>query len=490
MTRLGNDTKLREGVEAPAYDRDTLEEGIVHLGFGAFHKAHQALYTDDALAAEGGDWRIHGVSLRSSEAVDALRPQDGLYTLVEADATGVSARVIGSVGSLSSFAHGDAERVRAALAAPGTRIVTLTVTEKGYGIDRDTGGVDPDHPAIAHDLAHPDDPQGVAGLLTLALRQRRDAGTPPFTILCCDNLPENGALVRGLILDFGGRTAPELRDWIAENVAFPSSMVDRITPAATSELLDEVREMIGCEDHAPIRAERFRQWVIEDRFPQGRPAWDRAGALLVDDVAPYEHMKLRMLNGAHSMLAYAGFVGGHKYVRDVMADGDLAALVRRHLKAAAATLAPLEGVDFATYAEDLAARFENPHLGHETYQIAMDGTEKLPQRIFAPARDALAAGQDLRPFAFATAAWMRYCTGRTEEGEEYALRDPREDEIRAALEGVEDPRAIAETLLDLPRLVPQELRDHVPFREAVAECLSLFVSAGAAATIGQEARRG
>lgn len=488
MSRLKSTDGLADTVRVPAYNRDAAGEGIVHLGLGAFHKAHQAVYTDDALALAGGDWRIVGVSLRSAGPAAELCAQDGLYTLVEADTEGTEARVIGAISRALAHAHGDAAAVRDALVAPSTRIVTITVTEKGYGIDRSTGGVDLGHEAIAHDLARPDAPIGVAGLIVQSLAARRAAGTGPFTVLSCDNLPENGVLTRSLILDFAARTDPALGVWIAENVAFPSSMVDRITPAADDSTMALAAKLTGRDDRTPVMAERFRQWVIEDRFPSGRPAWDAAGALLVDDVAPYERMKLRMLNGAHSMLAYTGFLAGHRHVRDVMADAGLARLVQRHLAAAAATMEPLTGVDFEAYADDLVERFRNPHLAHETYQIAMDGSEKIPQRIFAPARDALHAGADLRAFAFATAAWIRYCTGRDRDDAPYDLRDPREAEIMAAIEGRRDDAAgLADALLSLPRLVPTDLLNSALFRDQVVAILRSMLERGVSATIVAEA---
>nr|WP_281494015.1 mannitol dehydrogenase family protein [Jannaschia sp. S6380] len=456
------------------------------MGLGAFHKAHQAVYTDDALAAEGGDWRIAAVSLRSARAVEELRAQNGLFTVISSGVSGSTARVVGSVARALAHAHGDAEAVRAALTEPATRIVTITVTEKGYGIDRATGGADLSHPAIAHDLAYPDAPTGLAGLLVRALARRRDAGVEPFTVLSCDNLPGNGALTRGLILDFAGRRDARLRDWIAGTVAFPSSMVDRITPAPGDDLPVRVRRMLGCDDHAAVEAETFSQWVIEDRFPAGRPAWEAGGALFVEDVAPYERMKLRMLNGTHSMLAYGGFLTGKTHVRDVMRDPALSAMVRRHLDAAARTLDPLDGIDFHEYAQELARRFENPNLAHETYQIAMDGTEKLPQRILAPAMDGLRTGGDPRPFAHATALWMRYCLGRHDDGARYALRDPRESEIARKLEGLGDADAIAGALFDLPALFPKGLRQSAPYRHEVRKTLSEMMAQSVAGWLAHQ----
>ena len=484
--RLDDTEGLPEGVARPAYVPGAQGAGIVHLGLGAFHKAHQAVYTDDALAAAGGDWRITGVSLRSGAPSRDLTPQNGLYTVIARDAQGSRARVIGALARALCLAT-DRSAVLAALTAPATRIVSLTVTEKGYGIDRATGGLDRSHPAIAADLADPQAPHGVAGLLVWALGRRRAAGVPPFTVLCCDNLPGNGAMVRGLLVDFARATAPDLVDHIAGEVAFPATMVDRITPAPTDATRALAAAMIGRRDDAAVETEGFRQWVVEDRFPTGRPAWEAGGALVVADVRPYEEMKLRMLNGTHSMLAYAGFLSGRRHVRDVMASPDLAALVRRHLSAAAATLAALPGVDFADYAQELLSRFANPHLAHETYQIAMDGTEKLPQRILAPAADALTRGQPLDAFAFATAAWMRYALGRTDSGERYALRDPRETMLRDCLAGAEGAAQIVARLHALPGLFPPALAGDAGWRQAVTDRLSVMVGWDMCAAIAREA---
>jgi len=486
MTRLSRSVlaQLPEGA-APDYDPAAHGVGILHLGAGAFHRAHQAAITDAALAASGGDWRIAGVSLRSADLAEALASQDGLFTLIERGAQGDRARVIGAIDRVIA-ARGAPEAVLGPMSDPAIRIVTLTVTEKAYGVDRGGPDADPAHPDVAADLESPAAPRGVLGLLVEGLRRRRAAGHVPFTVLCCDNLPENGALLRGGVVGFARRIDPDLADWIAREVAFPSSMVDRITPAATEATLALAARLTGFEDAAAIETEPFCQWVIEDRFPQGRPDWAAGGAIFARDVAPYERMKLRMLNGAHSLIAYAGFISGHALVRDAMADRKLAALARRHITAAAATLDPLPGIDLAAYGDELAARFANPAIAHETYQIAMDGSQKLPQRIFGPACDAQLAEQDLRPFAFATAAWARYCLGRGEAGGRYALRDPREAEIAAVVEAAgDDARALIAGLLRLPGLTPAELLDGA-FEAQAAENLSNMLAQGMAAAIASE----
>jgi fructuronate reductase len=486
MTRLSSLAAVQGEALLPGYDPSQHGRGIVHLGIGAFHRAHQAAVTDAALAADGGNWRITGVSLRSREVADALNPQNGLFTLIERGAAGTRARVVAAIRDVIAA---DPGATLAALCDPQVRIVTLTVTEKGYGIDRVRRSPDADDPAVKADLQAPDAPSGVLGLLVAALRQRRAAGVEPYTVLCCDNLPENGALLRDGVIGFARMVDPTLADWIADHVAFPSSMVDRITPAVTDATLAEAKRQTGCDDLAAVETEPFLQWVIEDHFPQGRPAWEAGGAIFVADVAPYERMKLTMLNGSHSMLAYAGFLTSRRFVRDVMADPVLSVLVSRHLRAAASVLPALPSIDLAAYAKALEERFRNPAIAHETWQIAMDGTQKLPQRIFQPALAALEQGQSVRPFALAAAAWMRFTLGRTDDGRDHALRDPREAEIRNALAGVspQTGEAICDALSGLPGLVPAELAATPAWRDAVAEFLQGMLDKGVAATLQAEA---
>jgi len=465
----------------PGYAPEERKTGIVHLGLGAFARAHIAAYTDGAMAAGGGDWRILGVSLRGEDVANALNPQDGRYTLIERGET-PDARIVGAIAGV--VAGGDlGPRVLSAMTEAGCRIVSITVTEKGYGLLR-SGGCDESHPAVAADLLSPAAPRGVLGLIAQGLALRFAGGLPPFTVLSCDNLPENGTLLRAAVIDFARRAhGPALAERIAEEVAFPSTMVDRITPAATARTRADAAALTGYEDEAAIETEPFSQWVIEDRFPAGRPAWEEAGALFVPDVAPYEKMKLRMLNGSHSMLAYAGFLSGKTYVCDVMADGALAALVRRHMTAAAATL-PDIAMDLAAYADRLCARFANLAIAHETRQIAMDGTQKLPQRIFAPALEALARGNDVAPFAFATAAWMRYVLDRGD----HPLNDPREKELAATLADTprEDAAAIFSALAALPDFLPEGL-SHGAFAEATILRLGRMLSLGMEKAIRAEA---
>lgn len=423
--RLTPKVRLPEGVGRPAYDRDLLEPGILHIGLGAFHRAHQAVYTDAALAEAFGPWGIEAVSLRSTGTVEALRAQSGLYSVLVREGEETHSQVVGAIVGMHAGRAGP-ETVLQRLADERTRVVTLTVTEKAYGIDPASGELDAAHPDVAHDLATPRRPRGVIGYLVEGLARRRERKVPPFTVLCCDNLPTNGQLVERLVKRFAQECDSDLAKWIADNVAFPSSMVDRIVPAPTTKTLEDAERLLGCRDEAAVETEPFMQWVIEDRFSAGHPAWDAAGALFVPEVAPYEHMKLRLLNGAHSLIAYLGQNRDIAYVRDVMAVEDHRNLVARLMQQAARTLPPVPGIDIGDYMESLIERFSNRAIAHSTKQIAMDGTQKLPQRLLLPAAKAMAEGSDSSAFARAVAEWIAFCCRAS------GIDDPREKELRSA----------------------------------------------------------
>lgn len=486
--RLGSTARVSGTVGLPGYDRGR-PSGIVHLGVGAFHKAHQAVYTDDAMARSGGDWMITGVSLRSPQVATELNPQSGLYTLLSRDATGTSARVVASIAGVL-VASDDPSAVLSRMAAPETRIVSLTITEKGYGLDPATGGLDEAHPAVAADLRNPAHPQSAVGFIVEAARLRRERGLPAFTALSCDNLPGNGAVLRRLVADFAERRGKGLAGFIADNLPFPSTMVDRITPASTDTTRADAMMLTGFDDHAAVETEPFSQWIIEEHFAAGRPDWDVGGALFTATVEPYEKMKLRMLNGAHSMLAYSGFLAGYNYVRETVGDTDLATLIRRHMREAASTLDPVPGIDLQTYANELLGRFANPAIAHRTYQIAMDGTQKLPQRLLEPATIALRRGFRLDTYAFAVAAWLRYCVGMDETGKTYDLRDPREAEIAALIGSAgRDAGSIVDRMFALPGLMPQELSHAPEWHSAVKTRLETMLARSMRHAIAAEAAR-
>jgi fructuronate reductase len=464
-------TALAPAVTKPREFGGGLEIGIVHIGLGAFHRAHQAVYTDDSLNRTPGPWGICGVSLRSPDTRDALAPQDCLYTVAVRDASGDHLRVVGSItGTL--VAPEDPAAVLDRLTRPATRIVTITVTEKGYCHEPATGALNRQHPGIQHDLQNPGQPRTLSGFLVEALARRRQAGTPPFTVLSCDNLPDNGHVTAGILRQFAELRDPELGKWIADNVACPSSMVDRIVPATTDEDRETVARALGLTDAWPVMTEPFSQWVIEDNFPAGRPAWELEGAELVADVRPYELMKLRLLNGSHSCIAYLGYLAGHQTVSDAMADTVFVSFTRSLMdEEVTPTLNVPPGADLTRYKAALLERFANPALKHRTWQIAMDGSQKLPQRLLGTIRDRLATGQPFDRLALGVAAWMRYVGGVDEQGQPIDVRDPLADRLKTLPD--------AASLLGVREVFGDDLPNNPTFVAAVTEALDRLKAVGA-----------
>ncbi|WEX08773.1 mannitol dehydrogenase family protein [Chelativorans sp. AA-79] len=421
------------GCDLPKYDVAKVVPGIAHLGVGAFHRAHQAVYVDDCLAAGETEWGIVGASLRSADTRDALSPQDGLYTLAVQDASGERLRVIGSLRALLVAPENPAALV-ARMADPATRIVTLTVTEKAY-LRNAAGDLDLANPDVAADITGLSNPRTVHGFLVAALVERRRTGVPPFTVLCCDNLPSNGETVRRLVLQFAEAVDPELSRYIEQEVAFPSTMVDRIVPATTDEDRARVSATIGLDDAWPVKTEPFMQWVVEDRFTLGRPAWERSGVTMVSDVRPFEDMKLRLLNGAHSGLSYLGLLCGRESVSEAFTDPAIRSFVDRLWAEAIPTLPKNAGLDPDAYTAALAERFSNPALVHRTAQIANDGSQKLPQRILATARTRLSEGGPVTHLMLAVAAWITCCEARGEALPSGHFTDPLDRDLGAIFAG-------------------------------------------------------
>jgi fructuronate reductase len=439
--RLSNNTlagTAGKGALGPRYDRSALQPGIVHLGLGAFHRAHQAVYTDSVIASGDLRWGIVGVSLRSPDTRDALAPQDHLYTVAVRDAHGEQLRVIGALVD-SLVAPENPQAVLAAMADARCHIVSLTVTEKGYCHDPATGALNLQHPDIVHDLANPQAPRSAIGFIVRALAMRRGAGTDAFTVQSCDNLPSNGDTTRGLVLAFAQQTDRQLARWIAEYAAFPNSMVDRIVPKTTDADRAHVTEQLGAEDAWPVMTERFSQWVIEDKFAGPRPHWEDAGATMVQDAKPYEHAKLRMLNGSHSTLAYLGVLLGYDTVDEAMSDSVLCGFIEAMM---ANEIEPtLERPGLPAYRAELLERFRNPSLRHKLQQIAMDGSQKLPQRLLGTIRARLAEDAPCERLCFAVAGWLHYLGGRNE-----IASDPLAGALRAAATMADTSAALSAAL--------------------------------------------
>lgn len=438
--------------------------GIVHLGIGAFHRAHQAVFTEDAMEAEGSEqWGICGVTQRSRAVVDQLAPQDGLYALLERSSDDVSVRVVSSVHEVIS-AREQAELLQARFADPGVDVVTLTVTEKGYRRDGD-GRLDLADPVVSADLAG-GPPGSVIGQLVSGMRARRAGHGAPLTVISCDNLAANGTVVRSLVSDFCAALptveGDPLQAWIEASVSFPCSVVDRIVPATTDEDRSELEQLLGVRDAGLVVAEPFRQWVIQDDFVGPFPAWHRVGAVLTPDVAPHQNAKLRLLNATHSLLAYTGALAGYATIAETVGDDRLAdAAARLMAEDAAPTLRHTDGLDLEAYQRSVLHRFANPALHHQTTQVAMDGSQKLPVRILGTVRDRLRAGAEPYWAALAVAAWMVYLNRGPD------VEDPLADQLREAADG---PVArLVERMLAVRQVFDPELADSPVLRDLLQQ---------------------
>ena len=472
--------ELDPDIDVPRYDRAQLQVGIVHFGVGGFHRAHQATYLHRLMQrGEALDYGICGVGLLPGDARmrDVLHAQDGLFTVVEQAADG--ARTIRVVGSIVRylFAPDDPAAVLDTLTDPAVRIVSMTVTEGGYCRDPH-GEFDPDHPDVRADLAGTDAPRTPFGLVVDALARRREQGAAAFTVLSCDNVPNNGRIARDTVCGFAALRDSRLADWIRESVSFPDSMVDRITPATADSDFDDVAERLGARDEWPVLCEAFTQWVVEDDFPTGRPSLEHVGVQLVDDAEPYETLKLRLLNGGHQALGYLGALAGHRYVDDAAGDPQLSAFFTAYTDEVIPTLPAVEGIDVPAYREKLLERFGNPAVRDSLERICSYSSDRIPTFVLPALRDNLEAGSDVRAAALLVAGWARYCEGAADDGTPLELVDSRADQLReAAGRRTEDPFAF---LRD--RSLFGDLVDDPRFTDPYAAALDSLVTRGAAAT--------
>jgi mannitol 2-dehydrogenase len=433
-------------VPGPAYDRSRVTTGVVHFGVGGFHRAHQAAY-HDRLMNDGKalDWGICGVGVMPADRrmKDALVAQDCLYTLVVKHPDGnYEPRVIGAITEYL-FAPDDPDAVIEKLAAEATRVVSLTVTEGGYNVDDVTGEFDAANPDIVRDLEPGATPRTTFGLITEALRRRRERGLPPFTIMSCDNLPGNGHLSRMAFTAAARLRDPELGDWVEREVRFPNSMVDRITPATTDADRAEVSERFGIDDKWPVVCEPFTQWVLEDAFSLGRPPYEDAGVQLVDDVEPYELMKLRLLNAGHQALGYAAYLAGYRLVHEAAQDPLFRAFVRGYMdNEATPTLAPVPGIDLDEYKHTLIERFSNPEVRDTIARVCAESSDRIPKFVLPVVRRQLETGGEITHCATVVASWARYAEGVDEQGEPIEVVDPLKDRLmELARRQREDPDA-------------------------------------------------
>ncbi|GAB3096101.1 mannitol dehydrogenase family protein [Isoptericola nanjingensis] len=486
MTALSAETVeslASDDLAVPQYDRSRLRAGIVHLGVGGFHRAHQAMYLDRLMnAGQALDWAICGVGVLPHDARmrDALAAQDGMYTLVLKHPDGtLEGRVIGSIVDFL-LAPDDPEAVLSTMASPEIRIVSLTVTEGGYNVNPVTGEFDADDPAVRADLEPGAVPATTFGLVTEALRRRRDRGVPPFTVQSCDNIQGNGDVAHRMFAAFARLKDPELAGWIEEHVPFPNSMVDRITPVTTDDDRTMVAERFGVDDAWPVVAEPFTQWVVEDRFADGRPPYEEVGAQLVDDVEPYELMKLRLLNASHQALCYLGYLAGYRYAHEVCADETFVRFLRDYMaREGAPTLLPVPGVDLEEYEATLIERFANPHVRDTLARLCAESSDRIPKWLVPVIRANLASGGDVHRSAAVVAAWARYDEAVDEQGEPIEIVDRLADRLKAAAaRNREDPLVFVrdEELFG-------DLASEPRFVEAYTAALESLHTLGARATV-------
>ena len=469
-------------VARPAYGREDLRGGILHIGVGNFHRAHQAVYLDELFnAGRDRDWAVLGAGLRRTDHAmrQALQAQDWLTTVVELAPGSARARVIGPMVDFLPVGE-DGCAIVAALDHPAIRIVSLTITEGGYCLDPASGAFDPAHPDILYDSAHPEAPRSAFGVLVAALRRRRERGLAPFTIMSCDNIPGNGDAARNAVAGLADLVDPGLGDHVRNRLAFPNSMVDRITPATTDRERASVEEAFSVQDNWPVTCEPFRQWVLEDCFPSGRPALDEVGVTFTTNVAPYELMKIRILNGGHAAIAYPAALLGIDSVHDAMADPLIRAFLDKlETEEIIPCVPPVPGVDLAGYLRLVTSRFANPEIGDSISRLAADGSNRQPKFILPSARDGLRSGRTVAGLALVSALWCRACAQTTDAGEPLTIVDESADRLLAAARiARSDPRAFLK-LSDIFGTL-----DEVPaFRGAFDGALNSLWSAGVRATL-------
>ncbi|MGJ8522959.1 Polyol:NADP oxidoreductase [Carnimonas sp. R-84981] len=476
--------KLHPSVSCPQYDRSRLRTRIAHIGFGAFHRAHQAVCAHHLAQEHDSDWGYCELSLFSGQQIANIKQQQCLWSVSELEGNRCQSTVIGVATAALSVPDDGLEAVLDALCEPDIAIVSLTVTEKGYCCSS-MGELDTDNELIRHDLAYPHAPRSTPGIILEAIRRRRDAGLAPFSVMSCDNMPNNGETTRGVVVQLAAAQEPSLAEWIERTISFPSTMVDRIVPAVTDEALAAIAAQLGVEDPAGVQCEPFFQWVIEDSFVSGRPKWEQAGATLVNDVRPYEEMKLRMLNGSHSFLAYVGCLSGYAVISECMKDPRLVdAISLLMLKEQAPTLS-VEDINLEDYAAALKHRFENKALKHRTAQIATDGSLKLPQRMLNSVRWHLEQGRRFDMLAFGIAAWMHYVSGKDPQGNAIDVRDPLADTLARIASESADAAATVKGFVALESIFGRDLPANATFVATLTDAYIAIAEQGVKAALDE-----
>lgn len=471
-------------VRQPTYRLDSVTAGIAHIGVGGFHRAHQAVYTEALMnEGEGLDWGICGIGTRPEERAmrDALAGQDYLYTLVELDDhPDTKVQVMGAIRDMLLVEDGSAA-VIARLADPAIRIVSLTITEGGYCMDDSTGEFNAGLPLIQHDLMNRDEPISVFGLICAALAARRRAGVAPFTLMSCDNLPHNGEVTRKALIAFATLLDPQLADWIAEHVSLPNAMVDRITPMTSTQHRLDLHDEHGIDDAWPVVCEPFLQWVLEDKFVNGRPAWEKVGVQFTDDVTPYEEMKIKLLNGSHLALTYLGWLRGYRFVHETMADPLFVGYIRAYMDLdVTPQLAAVPGIDLTAYKNTLIKRFSNQAIADQLERVSSDGSSKFPKFTIPTINRLIADHAQLDRAALVVAAWALYLRGVDELGNRYRIPDPRADFCQAL---VDQDEGLAQRLLGREEIFGPHLIRSAAFVEAFERGLQRLRSLGVKGTL-------
>lgn len=472
---------LPDGVEAPGYDRSKVKTGIVHIGPGAFFRGHIALYIDDLLRQGDTRWGITAVSLKSSAVRDTLKAQDNLYTVVEQKPTGHSARIVGSIKEVL-VAKEEPALVLERMTDPNVKLVTLTVTQSGYYYDPKTKQLDFDHPDIQESLDTSTDALATVGWIVAALERRKEAGIEPFTVMSCDNIPGNGNVLRNVVLAYAGRQSQELMEWIAQNVSFPNTMVDRIVPKLQQQQRDYLEERFGVNDAWPIYTERFRQWVVENEFSGDVPDFSAAGVLVAEDVYPYELMKIRLLNGIHLAMGVIGYLSGYEYSHEAISDPAIRSFVGRFFDEVKADLPPVPGVNLDQYTDALIERLMNPYMKDELTRLARNGSQKVPTRLIDPIREAIAHNENYDDIAFALAAWIIYLRGVDGKGNAFDISD--EEAFRTGLHDLSlDCNGRVCPILSVSGIFGYDLPANSDFSSKVMESLSLIEEKGMAGAL-------
>lgn len=469
----------------PDQNNQKSKVGIVHLGFGAFHRAHQALITDAVIKELGGDWKIVGVVWSAVDLQNHVNEQDGLYSVGVGYNDELEINIVGSVETVLNIKQTD--EILDYMRNPMVKVVSLTVTEKGYCHHPATGDLDLSNPRIQHDLENIEQPVSAIGLLVSALNYRFQHGIAPFTPMSCDNLPENGHVLEKVVLQFAQQLDEKLYNWIQEHVQFPCTMVDRIVPRTTDNDIERIEKALGVEDKVSVMTEPFLQWVIEDKFVNERPHWEKtsiANVRVTDNVIPFEEMKLRLLNGTHSAIAYLGYLSGYQTVAETIQDPNFKTFIRYLMDIEITPSIKIEGIDLNEYKNQLITRYENTALQHRTWQIAMDGTQKIPQRFLRTIRYSLDNAIPIDGLCLALAAWMRYVSGTDEQEQSIDVQDPFKQQLMDIWqENGTDLEKVVDDFLSLNSVFDPDLANDKTFRSAVLNALQQLLSNGAKTSV-------